>query len=250
MDGTDSRAQWRSDTATRPWRTASSRHWPRERQQDPNSNHCVFYAVSHAQFLAFGYDTYIDKGFRFPPQCRDAMRRDRRLRMTQDLMSKPVGFSLFSSGNTMEPPGLTPETMRNSQYYPILHTRPSIDKDHRIMAEDFPMFGADVPREIRQRRSCYTSCPSKHRMVMHCYGNKRFYPGYRAASRPGVNLDTFRSWVEDSKQILPFLLCLNTFGMPAVATLADMVYHSGLDAKNSQVSAKASFGGPLAIQMD
>lgn len=147
---------------------------------------CGIYTVTHAMALAFGYGYGIPVGA-FPTDHQHRIIK-RRKRYVQDLMFG--GFKLWDEEDRDE--------TGNCQYYPLIDRKPE-----GIEEDDFHPLPQSVltalPRWCRPVKACYSKCPNKAALKMHCRRNRRLYPGYNKpeVSGRGVSLEKFTEWVEE-----------------------------------------------------
>lgn len=166
----------------------------RGHQQAAGSVDCALFTLSHAQWMAFGYQLELNEKQSWPEDYTKSM-ISRRFRLSHDLLEgTPPGFTLWSDSDAENVDALNAD----SQYYPIIDT-PVVLSSARtqwITARHSPEFLNILSPRLRNRRTCYSNCPSKAKLAAHCMRNHRFYPGFFTQNKVNVTLRNFIEWVE------------------------------------------------------
>ncbi|KAJ0108174.1 hypothetical protein J7T55_000139 [Diaporthe amygdali] len=171
------------------WRFRDSR----ANQQNPASSDCGVFVLTHAQFLAFGYDRSQSERQNWPPNFATSLvNNDRRFRITADITGGGLPAPFFTFFN----PDFRLNHIQNHQYYPILDTPPVLAGRTWRMYRDHPQFGTLLTAALRNRRSCYVGCRYKTWLAKHCQRNLRFYPLYSRHCGRNRSSRQFREWVE------------------------------------------------------
>lgn len=169
----------------------------RSKQQEKSSSDCGVYALTQAQYLAFGYDYSQSEEQQWPSNAGYSLAYShRRFRITTDITGAGVPAPFFTFLN----PDFRLNQIQNHQYYPILDTPPVLTGRTWRGYRKHPQFGNLLTATLRNRRTCYVGCRYKTWLVRHCRRNLRFYPNYTDASGTGRSMKYFREWVEQMDQ--------------------------------------------------
>lgn len=165
----------------------------RSRQQGWAPADCGVYAVTQAQYLAFGYDYSQSETQNWPSDALETLQKaHRRYRITSDLTGEGLPAPSFSFFN----PDFRLNQIQNHQYYPILDTPPVIAGRTWRQYRRHPQFATLLTPTLRNRRTCYVDCRYKSWLAKHCRRNLRFYPCYTEHNYKLYSLQQFREWVE------------------------------------------------------
>jgi hypothetical protein len=165
----------------------------RSKQQIKATGDCGVFAVTQAQYMAFGYDYSQSEKQNWPADCNWSLTHaHRRYRITTDLTGEGVPASFFTFFN----PEFRLNHIQNHQYYPIIDTPPVLAGRTWREYRRHPHFATLLTPTLRNRRTCYVDCRYKSWLAKHCRRNLRFYPRYTEEGGPHHSLKRFREWVE------------------------------------------------------